>query len=127
MAGRRGPVAVTAERMVHFLSAAVTSRRCGPICVDSDDGGGGRGGDGVVLMIEEEWDNTVLGRDGEGRVDGVVPGHGNFIEVVGVAAAWTQRQRRGRRKFWEADGVQVKILRLWFKDGATGGFIDGLQ
>jgi hypothetical protein len=120
-------VAVTAERMVHFPSAAVTSRRCGPDCVNSDDGGGGRGGGGVVPMIEEEWDNTVLGRDGEGRVDCVVPRCGDFIEAVGVVSAWTRRQRRGRGKFWEADGVQVKILRLGFKDGATGGFIDGPQ
>jgi hypothetical protein len=49
------------------------------------------------------------------------------LEVVGMVAAWTQWHRRGRGKFWQPDGVQVKILRLGFKDMAVGGFIDGQQ
>jgi hypothetical protein len=35
----------------------------------------------VVSMAEEEWDGTV-------------PGHRDGVEVVGVAAAWTQRRQR---------------------------------
>jgi hypothetical protein len=50
-----------------------------------------------------------------------------MLEAVEVAAAWTQRRRRGRRKFWQPDDVQVKILRLGFKDRAVGGFIGGQQ
>jgi hypothetical protein len=52
----------------------------------------------VVLTAEEERDN-------------VVPGHDNGMEAVGVvAAAWTQRRRIGRGKFWQPDDVKVKIL-----------------
>jgi hypothetical protein len=37
---------------------------------------------------------------------------------------WRRRQR-GREKFWQADGVQVKIVWLGFKDRTAGGFIGG--
>jgi hypothetical protein len=49
------------------------------------------------------------------------------LEAVEVAAAWTQRRRTGRGKFWQLDDVQVKILRLGFNDRAVGGFIGGQQ
>jgi hypothetical protein len=97
--------------------AAGVVPRCGG---DDDDGGGGRGDGGVVPMVEEEQDDTVLGRGCEGQADVAVPRHGNGMEAVRVAAAWTRRRRRRREKFWQPDDVQVKILRLGFKDRVTG-------
>jgi hypothetical protein len=41
--------------------------------------------------VEEERDGVISGRGSEGGVDGVVLGHGNGMEVVEVAAAWTRR------------------------------------
>jgi hypothetical protein len=65
---------------------------------------------------EEERDDTVLRCGGEGQVDGAVLKCGDGMEAVGMAAVWTQQRRRGHRKFWWLDGVQVKIFRLGFKD-----------
>jgi hypothetical protein len=43
--------------------------------------------------------------------------------VVGEVVAWTQWRQRRRGKIWQLDGVQVKILRLGFKDRVVGVFI----
>jgi hypothetical protein len=40
-----------------------------------------------------------------------------------MAAVWTQQRRRGHRKFWRLDGVQVKIFRLGFKDRGASCYI----
>jgi hypothetical protein len=69
----------------------------------------------------------------DGRVDGAVPCAAVKAEVerddsvkVGwmTAMMWTWRRqwrhRRGRGKFWQPDDIQVKILRLGFKDRAAG-------
>jgi hypothetical protein len=127
---------VMVRRTTLFLGAAVTTGWCGP---GGDDGeednavpghgsngdavGGGWGGSSVVPMAEEERDDTVPMCGGEVRADGTVLGHGDNVETIGLAVAWTRRRRRGRGKFWQPDGIQVKILWLGFKDRATGGFI----
>jgi hypothetical protein len=92
-----------------------------------DGVGSGQGGGGVALIVEEERDDIVPGCGSEVRDKGAVLGHGDGVEAVGVAVAWTQRRRRACRKFWQPDGVQVKIFRLGFKDRAVGGFIGGQQ
>jgi hypothetical protein len=57
----------------------------------------------------------------------VVLGCGDSIEAIEVVAAWSQWHRREREKFCQPDSVQVKILWLWSKDRAAGGFIGGQQ
>jgi hypothetical protein len=76
--------------------AAGVVPRCGG---DDDDGGGGRGDGGVVPIVEEEQDDTVLGHGCEGQADVAVPRHGNGMEAVRVAAAWTRRVEEGARNF----------------------------
>jgi hypothetical protein len=98
--------------------------RCGG---DGDNNGGGRGGGGIVPTVEQEQDDLVPGSGGEGPVDGAVPGRDDNVEAVGMVAAWTQWHRRRCGTFWQPNGVQVKILRLWFKGRAAGGFIGGQQ
>jgi hypothetical protein len=95
----------------------VTVRQRGP----GGDGGawGQEGGDGVPTT-EVERDGVVPGRGGEGQANGAILRRGDGMEAVGVAAAWTQRRRRGHEKFSQSDSVQVKILQLGFKDRATG-------
>jgi hypothetical protein len=46
--------------------------------------------------------------------------------MVWRRSGWWQC-RRGRDKFWKPGGFPVKILRLWFKYRAAGGFIGGPQ
>jgi hypothetical protein len=132
------PMAVTVGRTTWFPSAVVTTGWRGPGIGDGqvddvvaghggDGVGSGRGGGGVALIVEEERDDIVPGCGGEVRDKGAVLGHGDGVEAVGVAVAWTQRCRRACRKFWQPDGVQVKIFRLGFKDRAAGGFIGGQQ
>jgi hypothetical protein len=81
--------------------------RCG---LSGGDGGGGVREGGDVVPMAEEWDNAV-------------PGPDDSVEAVGVVAAWTWQRRRWHRMFWQLDGVPIEILRLGFKDGATGCFI----
>jgi hypothetical protein len=57
----------------------------------------------------------------------VVLGCGDSIKAIEVVAAWSQWHRREREKFCQPDSVQVKILWLWSKDRAAGGFIGGQQ
>jgi hypothetical protein len=95
----------------------VTVRQRGP---GGDGGAGGQEGDDGVLMTEVERDGVVPRRGGEGQANDTILGRGDGMEAVGVAAAWTQQRRRGREKFSQSDGVQVKILQLGFKDRATG-------
>jgi hypothetical protein len=108
-------------RTTRIPGVAVIAKRCRP--GDSDDDGGGGGG--MVVMAKEERDGMAPRHDSEGRADGAVPKHGDGVEEVGVVMAWTLRRRRGHRKFWQSDGVQVKILRLVFQDRAARGFIGG--
>jgi hypothetical protein len=103
--------------------------------VERDDDGCEAGGAGQrwqqrrrngTTTVEEERDITVLERSGEGRADG-----GDGMDLAAAMAwrwmewwwQWRWRRRRGRRKFWQPDGIQVKILRLGFKDRETWGFI----
>jgi hypothetical protein len=86
---------VIAGRTTWFLGTVVTTGRHGP-----GDGNGGREGGSVVPTAKEEWDSMVPRRDGQGRTDGAVPGCGNDMQAVGVAAAWPRRRRRGCGKFW---------------------------
>jgi hypothetical protein len=83
---------VSARRTTQFRGLQVTTGQHGPGCGDGD--GGSREGCDIDQMVEE-W-------------DGAVPGRGDGMEAVGVA--WSRRRRRGRGKFWQPDGVQVKIL-----------------
>jgi hypothetical protein len=79
-------MAVTAGRTARFPGEAMTAVWRAP------GGGEGRvdevvpgcGSDGVVPMVEEEWDNAVPGGGGEGRVNGAVLGCGDGVEAVGV-------------------------------------------
>jgi hypothetical protein len=127
---------VTVGRTTRFPSTVVTTGWCGPGIGDGqaddvvaghggDGVGSGRGGGGVALIVEEEQDDIVPRCGGEVRDKGAVPGHGDGVEAVGVAVAWTRRRRRACRKFWQPNGVQVKIFRLGFKDRAARGFIGG--
>jgi hypothetical protein len=138
IAKRCGPSGGDGRGNMRFSGTVVTARWRGPDGGDSqedgtllrhgddgDNGGRGQEGGGVVPMAEEERDGTVPGHGGEGRVDSVVPGRGDGVEAVEVASAWTRQRRRGRKKFCQPDDIQVKILRLGFKDSATGGFIGG--
>jgi hypothetical protein len=59
----------------------------------------------------------------DGQADSAVPGRGDSVEPITVATVWTQRRRRGHKKFWQPDGVEVKIIQLGFKDRAARGFI----
>jgi hypothetical protein len=124
-------VAVTAGRMARFPGMAVTTGRHGlngsdgraddvVFGRDGDGVGCRRGGGGMVLMAEEE-------RDGEVWANDIVPGRGDGVEAVRVAVAWTRHRFRGRGKFWQPDGIQVKILWLGFKDRAARGFTGGQQ
>jgi hypothetical protein len=85
---------------------------------DNDGGGGHRGGG---------WAGGDMVQTVEEKQDGVVPGRGDGLKAVRVVAMWTQQRRRGSRKFLQPDGVQVKILRLGFKDWVAGGFLGGPQ
>jgi hypothetical protein len=106
------PATVMAGSTTWFPSAVVTVERCGPD--DGDIGGWGREGGGVVPVVEEERDGAVLRR-------------GDSVEAVGAASVWTWRRQIQRGIFWQPNGVQVKILRLVFKDKAARGFIGGSQ
>jgi hypothetical protein len=71
------------------------------------------------VTVEEERDNVVPGRDGEGRADG-----GDGVDLVAATewrrTGWRWRRRRGRGNIWQPNGVQVKILWLGFKDQEIG-------
>jgi hypothetical protein len=89
--GNVDPAAVAAERTARFPGTVVTVGRHGPDGSDGradstvpkhgDDGGGGSG---MVTTVEEEWDGAVHRHDGAHLVDGVVPGHNDGVEAVGV-------------------------------------------
>jgi hypothetical protein len=65
-----------AGRTVRFLIIAVTAGRHGP--GGGDDDSGWEGGS-MVPTVEEERDNTVSLCGGEGRVNSVVPMHGDGV------------------------------------------------
>jgi hypothetical protein len=127
---------VTTGRKARFPGAPVMAERRGP---DGGDCGGRWRGDGVVPMVEErddvvprhdgedQVDGVVAGCGGEGQADDAIPGRSDGMEAVEVTMTWTQRRRRRRMKFRQLDGVQVKILRLGFKDRAAVGFRGGPQ
>jgi hypothetical protein len=133
IAKRCGPSGGDGRGNMRFSGTVVVARRRGPDGGDSqedgtllrrggdgDNGGGGQEGGGVVPMAEEERDGTVPGHGGEGWADSVVPERGDGVEAIEVALAWTQRRRRGRKKFCQPNDIQVKILRLGFKDRRLG-------
>jgi hypothetical protein len=97
MTGWRGPGGGDGRENDAFPGPLAMAGRSGP-----GDGGGSGGrqeGDDVVLTTEEERDNTVAERGGEGQSDVVVLGSGDCVEAVRMVAAWTRRCRRGRGKF----------------------------
>jgi hypothetical protein len=56
--------------------------------------------------------------DGDDGVDPAV-----MATMAWRRMGWRQRRRRGREKYWQLGGIQVKILWLWFMDYETGAFI----
>jgi hypothetical protein len=72
----------------------------------------------VIATVEEERDNVIPEHSSEGQADG-----GDAVDPAWRRTGWRRCRRRGRRKFWQPDDVQVKILQLGFKDRETGGFI----
>jgi hypothetical protein len=92
-AGWCGPDGVTTEWTVRFSGAAVmTVEATGELAAWSQR----RRRGGTMHFLD--------GRCG--------PRHGDGVEVVGVAAAQTRWSRRRHGKFWQPDGIEVKILRL---------------
>jgi hypothetical protein len=79
-------MAVMAGRMAQFPSEAMTAVWHAPGSGEGrvDEAVPGCASDGVVPMVEEEWDNAVPGGGGEGRVNGAVPRRGDGVEAVGV-------------------------------------------
>jgi hypothetical protein len=52
----------------------------------------GREGSGVVPTVEEERDDAVPKRSGEGRANDAVLRCGDGVEAVGVVVTWTRRR-----------------------------------
>jgi hypothetical protein len=102
---------VMARRTTRFPGATV--KAIGEVAVWSRARRLRRRRSGTAMMTAEEEQCSV------------VPGHGSEgrVAMAWRRTGWRRRRRRGSGKFWQTDGVQVKILRLGFKDREAEGFI----